>query len=128
MNYYFDSSAIIKFVVEEKESSALRKLKITHPFTSSLTRLEVLRTMDRLGFRDLATTKATLLSLDYLELNEVVTGIAENFRGLNMLRSLDALHLATAQLVKNKIEAIVTYDQDMRNAAELLGFQVISPK
>ena len=84
--------------------------------------------MDRLGFRDLATTKATLLSLDYLELNEVVTGIAENFRGLNMLRSLDALHVATAQLVKNKIEAIVTYDQDMRNAAELLGFQVISPK
>ena len=44
-----------------------------------------------------------------------------------ILRSLDAIHLAAAQLVAVELEAIVTYDQRMAEAAVLLGFTVIAP-
>ena len=43
------------------------------------------------------------------------------------LRSLDALHLATALEVREELDGIVTYDGRMSAAAEALGFSVLAP-
>lgn len=44
-----------------------------------------------------------------------------------VLRSLDAIHLAAAQLISPELEVLVTYDQRMTEAATLLGFTVAAP-
>lgn len=45
-----------------------------------------------------------------------------------ILRSLDAIHLAAAQLVSPELNAVVTYDGRMADAAALMGFTVAAPK
>jgi predicted nucleic acid-binding protein len=44
-----------------------------------------------------------------------------------LLRSLDAIHLATAQLLGAELRAVVTYDTRMAQAALSLGMSVASP-
>ena len=44
-----------------------------------------------------------------------------------VVRSLDAIHLATAQLLARELGAVVTYDSRMRTAAERIGLAVASP-
>jgi uncharacterized protein len=43
------------------------------------------------------------------------------------LRSLDALHLATALELRDELDGLVTYDRQMGAAAETLGLAVLSP-
>ena len=43
------------------------------------------------------------------------------------LRSLDAIHLATAQQIGNDLAAVVTYDERMAVAARVLGWRVAQP-
>jgi predicted nucleic acid-binding protein len=45
-----------------------------------------------------------------------------------VLRSLDAIHLAAAQLVSPALDALITYDRRMAEAAASLGFTVASPE
>ena len=44
-----------------------------------------------------------------------------------MLRTLDAVHLATAMAVGDDLEVIVTYDERMIEAARLVGLRTASP-
>jgi len=43
------------------------------------------------------------------------------------LRSLDAIHLATAQQLGTDLTAVVTYDERMAAAAVILGWRVAQP-
>jgi hypothetical protein len=45
-----------------------------------------------------------------------------------VLRTLDAIHLATAMAVGDDLEAIVTYDERMVDAARLLGLSTATPR
>jgi predicted nucleic acid-binding protein len=45
----------------------------------------------------------------------------------SVLRSLDAIHLATAQLLGSELRSIVTYDARMAQAASGLGLSVAAP-
>ena len=44
------------------------------------------------------------------------------------LRSLDAVHLASAQVLGADLEALVTYDHRMEEAATALGLPVAAPR
>ena len=44
-----------------------------------------------------------------------------------IMRSLDAIHLSAALQVVSDLEAVITYDRRMADAARLLGLTVISP-
>lgn len=44
-----------------------------------------------------------------------------------LLRSLDALHLATALLIREDVEALLTYDDRLAGAARAHGLAVVSP-
>ena len=122
-----DTSAILKFIVEEPESMALIRTPISKAFSSALSQLEVKRTLDRIGVAYSSEIREKLEGLTILELDRSVISIAETFVGLPQLKTLDSIHLASATLVKREIKALITYDKSMARSAETLGFAVSSP-
>jgi predicted nucleic acid-binding protein len=125
---YLDSSALVKLVVREPESAALRRFLRGHPqrVSCGLVRTEVPRAVRHLGPAALRRTRRLLRRVHLIRLDDALLDAAA---GLDprILRSLDAIHLAAAQLLSPEIEAIVTYDQRMTTAAALLGFAVTAP-
>jgi len=125
---YLDSSAIVKLAVEEPESAALRRyLRRRRPFvTSALARTEVARALLPLGQAAVQRGQDVLSRVDLVRINDRVLGNAGTLLPVE-LRSLDAIHLATAQQLGTDLARVVTYDERMAAAAEALGWSVAAP-
>jgi len=126
---YLDSSAIVKLVVEEPESAALRRyLRRRRPLmSSSLARTEVMRAVLPAGDKALTRARQVLARVDLIRINDRVLDAAGGLRPLD-LRSLDAIHLATAELLGTDLGPVVTYDTRQAEAAKQLGHRVASPR
>jgi predicted nucleic acid-binding protein len=126
---YVDSSAIVKLVVREPESAALlRYLRRRGPLVSSaLARTEVLRALLPLGRPAVERGRSVLARIDLVRVNDRVLDAAGALLPVHV-RSLDAIHLATAQQLGVDLARIVTYDGRMAVAARTLGFLVVSPR
>jgi predicted nucleic acid-binding protein len=126
---YLDSSAIVKLAAKEPESAALRRyLRRRRPLVSSaLARTEVLRALLPAGPDAVARGREVLTRLDLLRINDRVLESAGVLQPSN-LRSLDAIHLATAAQLGIDLGPIVTYDEQMAVAARQLGHRVASPR
>jgi len=127
LNYYLDSSALIKLIFEETESSALHKTLRGNSYTSVIGRLEVRRAIERIDPKCEAFGLDRLNEFEMVALTETTLALAENFRGVPSLRSLDAIHIASAMSVRQEIGGLITYDKQMANAAMVLGLSVLSP-
>lgn len=127
---YLDSSAILKLVRAEAETEALREwLTVRHDeplITSELGRVEVLRAARRVGARAQAEARVLLGDLDLVPLDQAVQDLAADI-GDSSLRSLDALHLASAVLLREYLTALVVYDHRLAGAAESEGLTVAAP-
>lgn len=125
---YLDSSALVKLAVREPESVALRRwLRRRRPVVSSaLARTEVLRALLPLGPDAVRRGQDVLASVDLVRVNDRVLTDAGTLPPPE-LRSLDAVHLATAQLLDTDLARIVTYDERMAGAARALGLEVATP-
>jgi len=135
VNVYVDSSVLLRVVLGER--GALRDWRrIGRPLASELIRLECRRTIDRARIRDrlsdgdVAQQRAALLDvLDSFDIVPVDTVIleraAEPFPTL--LGSLDAIHLTTALLARERIEDLhfATHDAELATAARAVGFKVL---
>ena len=127
---YLDSSAFVKLVVEETETAAVRTFLASHDarrVSSALLRAESLRAVRHLGPDALATVREGLRRVDLIGIDDRIldaAGILEP----QVLRSLDAIHLATAMAVGEDLEAIVTYDERMVDAARLMGLSTATPR
>ena len=125
---YVDSSAIVKLVVRELESAALsRFLRTRRPLVSSaLARVEVERAC--LAFGDAVRERArdVLARFELVRIGDRVLSAAGGLLP-NEIRSLDAIHLATASLFGTSLRAVVTYDVRMANVARSLGWKVAAP-
>jgi predicted nucleic acid-binding protein len=126
---YVDSSALVKLAVLEPESAALRRyLRRRRPLVSSaLARTEVLRALLLLGPDAIERGRAVLATVDLVRVNDRVLEAAGTLRPATV-RSLDAVHLATAQQMGVDLSRVVTYDERMAAGARRLGFSVISPR
>lgn len=129
MALYLDSSAIVKLAVREPESAALRRwLRRKRPLVSSaLARTEVLRALLPAGEEAVGRGRAVLRGLAFLRVNDRVLEAA----GLLLpvaLRSLDAIHLATARELGDELGPLVTYDERLAEAARALGHRVAAPR
>ena len=129
MATYLDSSAIVKLAVRERESLALRRyLRRRQPLVSSaLVRTEVLRALLPAGEEAVARGRNVLQRLDLVRLNGRILDTA----GVLLppeLRSLDAIHLATARELGDDLRVIVTYDDRMAAAAKQLGYRIGRPR
>ena len=125
---YLDSSAIVKLAVREPESAALHAhLRRRRPLVSSaLARTEVIRALLPLGATAVARGNDTLRHIDLIRINNQVLDTAAELQPPE-LRSLDAIHLATAHQLGTDLRHVVTYDDRMGDAAVSLGFKVAKP-
>ena len=125
---YLDSSAIVKLVIAEPQSGALRRyLRRRKPHVSSaLVRAEVARALLPLGPAALRRGDAVLTRLDLVRVSDTVLRAAGALLPEDV-RTVDAIHLATAQQLGDDLARIVTYDNRMQNAARDLGLDVAAP-
>ena len=127
MRYYLDSSAILKIIFQEDESAALAKF-ITEPaITSSISRVEVLRTVQRIDPSRVQLAQSELAKINIVEPIPSILTIAENFSHEVTLRSLDAIHIATLIFLSSATRGLITYDKLMAKNAEQLGLTVLAP-
>ena len=129
MAYYLDTSAAVKLVVEEVGSTALRRwLQAAEvPIVSSdLMRTELMRATRRGAPDQMVQARAVL---DSLVLLTVSTAVFERAGDLepDLLRSLDAVHLAAALELGDELDGLVTYDDRLASAAQALGISVVAP-
>jgi predicted nucleic acid-binding protein len=127
---YLDASAVVKLLVREAATAALRRrLKDwPHRVSSALLRVELLRTVRRAGLpRLMEGARRQLASIYLIRLEDDLLERAAEI-GPSTVRSLDAIHLATALSLGSDLGAVVTYDSRMGNAAQALGLPVIAPR
>src|SRR6266700_1364161 len=125
---YLDSSALIKLAVREPESAALRRyLRRRRPLiASALARTEVARALLSLGPQAVRRGHDVLARVDLVRINDRVLDAAGAMLPVE-LRSLDAIHLATAQQLGADLARVVTYDDRMAAVANQLGLTVAQP-
>jgi len=127
--YYLDTSAAVKLVVEEVGSKALRTWLMTakEPIVSSdLLRTELLRATRRSAPDHVQQAR---MVLDSIVLIAISTALFEHAGTIepDLLRSLDALHLAAALDLGDDLDGIITYDDRLSSAAMALGIPVVAP-
>ena len=130
---YLDSCAIVTLVAPEPQTTALNawldERADLDVFTSKLSEVEVPRALHRNHPGLLAAVSGTLRRLYRIEINDVVRATAAAYLDPD-LRSLDAIHLATADAVAasgRTVTAFVTYDQRLGTAAQEAGLTVAAP-
>jgi predicted nucleic acid-binding protein len=125
---YLDSSALVKLVVSEPESTALRKFLRRRPrrVSCALARTEVVRAVRHLGTKVTGRARQVVHRIDLVRLDDALLDAAA-LLDASVLRSLDAIHLTSAQSLGSELEAIVTYDARMAAGAEILGLPVVVP-
>jgi predicted nucleic acid-binding protein len=125
---YLDSSAIVKLAVSEPESAALRRhLRRRRPLVSSaLARAEVLRALVPAGAAAVASGRSVLADINLARVNDRALNAAGSLLPTE-LRSLDAIHLATALQLGDEVRQVVTYDERMALAARMLGLRTATP-
>lgn len=131
MRPYLDSSALVKLVQVESESRALRRYLRHHmtdrPFSSVIAQVEVVRAVSPAGEQARVRARRLLRRIDLVGLApDVLDGAAGILPG-SPLRSLDAIHLASAMQAGSELEVVVTYDQRMSQAAVALAIPVAAP-
>ncbi|MCU1373338.1 MAG: putative nucleic acid-binding protein contains domain [Actinomycetia bacterium] len=128
--WYLDSSAIVKFAVEEVESAALARWRAALPddvslVTCELSVTEVLRAVGRVG-GDLDVAMAHLDALGQVVVDRELLLAAAQLQPPTF-RSLDAIHLAAAAAFGSDLAGLVTYDDRMAGAARGLGLAPMAP-
>lgn len=132
MTYYLDASAAVKLVKPEKETPALLNFlgdgdsRFGALVSSDLLVTELTGTVLRAGL----STAAGLRVIDAVVLFRISPQICEaagTLVGQLGIRSLDALHLATAVSQRSRLSGVLTYDRKLADAAESLGLRVTSP-
>ena len=130
---YLDTSVLVKLIRTEEESESLADWldgRTEIPWiTSSLTEVELPRAIIRAAFLEgLSAVPAILARLDKFEIDPVIRSTAAAYQD-PALRSLDAIHLATAQVAASaaSLTAFVAYDRRLREAARDLGMTTVAP-
>jgi hypothetical protein len=129
--YYIDTSALVKLVVREPETDALRRLLARvdprQVVTGAIARAELLRAARR---RDEATVSKAREVLDAVARLTLTEARLDRAGTLDppVLRTLDAIHLAGALELGPSLTALVAYDERLLAAAAANAIPVVSPR
>jgi uncharacterized protein len=127
---YIDSAAAVKLIHPEAESKALQAWMLDRVddqlVSSTLLEVEAHRAIRRVAPHRVAMVAPFLAEIHRIDMDVAIRGVAA---GLNAphLRSLDAIHLATAMQFGTVIDHFVTYDKRLLSAAAAMGFPTASP-
>ena len=127
---YLDASALVKLVVVEPESSALLAFLGPRPerLSSALLLSEIPRALRRAHFDGAVRRRAQrlLARLALVDVDRRILSAAATLEP-SELRTLDAIHLATALVVREDLAGLITYDRRLAAAAERLDLEVFAP-
>ena len=125
---YLDASALVTLVAGRTHVTELETFLASRPAlplaTSTVGLVETVRTIDRIG--SYPTLMADLVR-DFTEIlvtEEIRDGAALLPQGL---RTLDALHVASAQALGESLDVLITYDRRMFDVAHAVGLPVAAP-
>lgn len=125
---YLDTSALFKLIHRETETDALavwlRERSDRPKITSALTRVELLQATQRLESSPVGVAVALLAGVDLIPISAVVVDVASE---LDDVRSLDAIHLASALSINDGSLVMVTYDARLGDASRRVGVSVATP-
>lgn len=127
---YLDTSAVVKLLLREPETAALRRRLRGWPRRASaaLLQVEVLRAVRRASLPRLMTeARRHLEGIHLIRLDDELLDRAADLDPPAM-RSLDAIHLAAAMSLGDDLAAVITYDERMSAGAHALGLPVFSPR
>ena len=128
--YYADTSAVIKLLVEETGSKAFAAFYDAHSdaewVSSALLRIELTRAVARAMPALLPDARELLFAFSCIAIDDDIVEGAMNEPD-RMLRSLDAIHLATARILAPELDALVSYDDRLLRAATEAGLTTASP-
>lgn len=127
MSWYLDSSAILKLIFDEKERAALLKVLTSSSFTSTISRIEIKRTVNRVLPSSSNLAEKELSKIELVPIAQSILSMAENFPTTVTLRSLDSLHVASVLFLNGSVEGLISYDKQMITNATALGIKVIHP-
>ena len=124
---YVDGSALTKLVLDEPESRAMLRWYIEgeRVVSSRVGLIETRRAANRHA-HDPVQLESLLRSFVALEVDEVVARTAARVTPVG-LRTLDAIHLASALAVGSELDSFVTYDDRLAEAARIVGLPVVRP-
>jgi predicted nucleic acid-binding protein len=129
--FYVDTSAVLKLLAEESHSKAFAAFYDSNTssswVSSTLLRVEVMRAVTRVMPAMVPDARDLLLAFDYVSMDDDVVDAAM-IEPDRMLRSLDAIHLATARILGNELDALITYDDRLMSAAKDAGLTLESPR
>lgn len=124
---YLDSSAIVKLVARERETPDLVEVLRTDPavVSSALAWTEVIRAVRR-ARGPVARASAVLEGIAFVPIDEGILQAAADLEPVG-LRTLDAIHIATALSLGDDIAKLVAYDRHVAEAAAAAGIPVLAP-
>lgn len=126
---YVDTSAFVKLFSNEPESAALSAAIRSDwggVLASEIFAVEVVRTAGRIGGSAVAHAVELLRTVVLLPLTAEIRRDA-GLIGPPELRSLDAIHVATALSASERIAAVLTYDKRLASACTAVGLRVLAP-
>lgn len=127
---YVDTSALVKRIRQEPESSALDRYLSGRAddvlVSSALLAIEVRRAMLREDPSQLPRADLMLLKVGLVAVSDPIVEAASRLPD-SALRSLDAIHLATALLLGSEVDVMISYDKRLCTAAQAHGVDVASP-
>jgi uncharacterized protein len=127
MALYLDSSALVKLVIRETGSDQLRGfIGDQEMVTSQISRVELVRAVARSQPDSVEAALDLLGELTLVAVNRVIASRAA-WVPPPALRSLDALHVASASVMRDSLDAFVTYDHRMIDAGRIAGLRIASP-
>jgi predicted nucleic acid-binding protein len=126
---YVDSSALIKLVVPEAESEALRAEvgRWSRHASSALARTEVVRAAVRVDPEARERARRVVRAVSLIAVTDEILDRAAELEP-TALRSLDAVHLASALSLEGVLGTVVTYDVRLGEAAGAAGLDVRAPR
>jgi len=128
---YLDSSALVKLVLPEAESTALVKSLESWPVrvTSELARVEVVRAARRAAADPAVERRAeeVMAAIHLLRIDDEILDRASRLEP-RTLRALDAIHLASALSLGGDLGAMAIYDAVLASAAAACGMEVVAPQ
>jgi len=125
---YLDTSAFVKRIFDEPEAAALdRFLRDWRRLSSSeLLWAEAYRAASRRGAESLSEMRERLRSVMLVPIDTALVRRAATLQPPT-LRTLDAIHLATAESMGSELGVVVTYDARLAEGARALGMPVAAP-
>jgi uncharacterized protein len=125
---YLDTSAFLKLVKPEPETAAFEAFVDGRAdfVASALLAVEARRGALRRAPRSLPRVDLLLRDVELVAMSPAIVESASRLPD-PLLRSLDAIHLATAILLRSDLELFVTYDSRLADAAAAYGIPTADP-